>query len=102
MFPFVVHARKLGAMLKLPTLPLSANLLPLPSPIDIYIGKEIQVPDHLEPESEDKEIKENVFHIENTIKRMIIKGLKNRRPFLDSIRIPISKYMIREFRKRDV
>src|SRR5690606_28165484 len=37
MFPFVVHARKLGAMLKLPTLPLSANLLPLPSPIDIYI-----------------------------------------------------------------
>lgn len=100
MFPFVIHARKLGAMLKLPTLPISANLLPLPSPIDIYIGKEIMVPDHLEPESEDKEIKENVFHIENTIKRMIIKGLKNRRPFMDSIRIPVSKFMIREFRKK--
>ncbi len=30
MFPFVYHAKKLGSALGLPTLPLSANLFPLP------------------------------------------------------------------------
>lgn len=102
MFPFVFHAKKLAHMLKVPALPLSANLFPLPSPIDIYIGKEIAVPNHLEAESEDKEIKENVFHIENTIKRMLIHGLKHRRPFWDTLRKPISKYVIREFRSKGI
>ncbi len=100
MFPFVFHAKKLASFLKLPALPISANLFPLPSPIDIYIGKEISVPDHLQAESEDKEVKENIFHIENTIKRMLVHGLKNRRPFMDPIRKPISKYVIREFKTK--
>lgn len=100
MFPFVFHAKKLASFLKIPALPISANLFPLPSPIDIYIGKEIPVPDHLQAESEDKEVKENIFYIENTIKRMLVHGLKNRRPFLDPIRKPISKYVIREFKTK--
>jgi 1-acyl-sn-glycerol-3-phosphate acyltransferase len=100
MFPFVFHPRKLAKMLGLPALPVSANLLPLPSPIDIYIGKEIEVPEHLHDESSEKEIHENVFHIEHTIKRMLIHGLKNRRPFFDLIRKPISKYVIKEFRSK--
>ncbi len=100
MFPFVFHAKKLARMLKVPSLPLSANLLPLPSPIDIYIGKEIPVPETLSPEAPEKDIKENIYHIENTIKRMLIHGLKNRRPFFDSIRKPISKYVIKEFRNK--
>lgn len=100
MFPFVFHAKKLAKMFKLPSLPLSANLFPLPSPIDIYIGKEITIPENLGPEASDKDVKENVFHIENTIKRMIIHGLKHRRPFLDKIRIPVSKYFIHEFRTK--
>ncbi|MBA2406135.1 MAG: acyltransferase family protein [Bdellovibrionales bacterium] len=100
MFPLVFHAKKLASMLKIPSLPISANFLPLPSPIDIYIGKEIPVPEHMNLESTDKEIKENVFHIENTIKKMIIHGLANRRPFFDSIRKPISKYLIQEFRNK--
>ena len=100
MFPLVFHARKLASMLKLPSLPVSANLLPLPSPIDIYIGKEIPIPEHMNLESSDKEIKENVFHIENTIKHMIVHGLKNRRPFFDSIRKPLSKYLVKEFRNK--
>jgi 1-acyl-sn-glycerol-3-phosphate acyltransferase len=100
MFPLVFHAKKIASMLKLPSLPLSANLIPLPSPIDIYIGKEIPIPEHMNIESSDKEIKENVFHIENTIKKMIVHGLANRRPFFDSIRKPVSKFLIKEFRKK--
>jgi len=100
MFPFVIHAKKLAGLLRIPALPLSANLLPLPSPIDIYIGKEIPVAATLETETEDKEIREKVFRIENTIKRMMIHGLKNRRPFLDFIRKPISQFVIKELRHR--
>jgi 1-acyl-sn-glycerol-3-phosphate acyltransferase len=100
MFPLVFHANKLAKVLKLPSLPLSANLFPLPSPIDIYIGKEIPIPEKMGPESSDKEIKENVFHIENTIKKMIVHGLAHRRPFFDQIRRPVSKFLIREFRSR--
>lgn len=100
MFPFVFHSKRLAKILKVPAIPLTANLFPLPSPIDIYIGQEITIPVHLETEASDKEVKENVFHIENTIKRMLITGLKNRRPFFDSLRKPISKYVIKEFRSK--
>lgn len=100
MFPFVFHSKRIAKILKVPALPLTANVVPLPSPIDIYIGQEIPIPDHLEAEASDKDIKENVFHIENTIKRMIIHGLKNRRPFFDEIRKPIRKFVIKEFRHK--
>ncbi len=100
MFPFVFHAKKIAEMLKVPAMPLTLNFLPLPSPIDIYIGEEIAIPSHLEEETPEKEVKENVFHIENTIRRMIVHGLKNRRPFFDTVRKPISKYVIREFRTK--
>lgn len=100
MFPFVFHAKKLAQLLRLPSFPITANFFPLPSPVDIYIGKEIPIPDHLETEATDKEIKENVYHVENTIRRMVVHGLKNRRPFADFIRKPISKYVIQEFKLR--
>lgn len=100
MFPFVFHSKKLAKIFKVPAIPLTANFLPLPSPIDIYIGPEIPIPAHLEAEASDKDVKENVFHIENTIKRMLITGLKNRRPFFDTLRKPISKYVIKEFRTK--
>lgn len=100
MFPFVFHSKRLARLLNVPALPLTANLFPLPSPIDIYIGKEIPIPEHMDVESAEKDIKENVYHIENSIKRMLITGLKNRRPFFDSIRKPISKYIIKEFKNK--
>ncbi len=100
MFPFVFHSKKLADILSIPALPLSLNYFPLPSPIDIHIGPEISIPSHFEEETSEKEVKENVFHIENTIKRMIVTGLKQRRPFFDHIRKPISKYVIREFRAK--
>lgn len=102
MFPFVFHSKKLAKFLKVPAIPLTSNVIPLPSPIDIYIGPEIPIPLNLESEASDKDIKENIFHIENTIKRMIIHGLKNRRPFFDFIRKPISKFVIKELRTKAV
>jgi hypothetical protein len=65
-----------------------------------YIGEEIAIPEHMGPEALDKDIKENVYHIENSIKRLMIAGLKNRRPFIDPIRKPISKYIIKEFKNK--
>jgi 1-acyl-sn-glycerol-3-phosphate acyltransferase len=100
MFPFVFHAKKVAEFFKVPALPLTLNLVPLPSPVDIYIGKEIAIPENLSAEAPEKDIREQVFHVENTIKRMIIHGLKHRRPFFDAIRKPISKYIIREFRNK--
>lgn len=100
MYPFVFHSKKLAKMLKVPALPITSNLIPLPSPIDIYIGKEIPIPANLEEDSAEKDIKEQVFQVENSIKRMLITGLKNRRPFFDSLRKPISKYVIKEFRNK--
>jgi len=100
MFPFVFHAKQLAKLLRLPSLPISSNLFPLPSPIDIYIGKEIPIPEKLATEATDKEVREQVYHIENTIRKMILTGLKNRRPFAEFIRKPISQYIIKEFNVR--
>ena len=100
MFPFVFHYKRIAQLLKLPSLPITMNLFPLPSPIDIYIGKEIPIPEHLEIEAIDKDIRENVFHIEHSIKRMLITGLKNRRPFFDSVRKPIAKFVLKEFKNK--
>jgi len=90
MFPFVYHAKKLGKMFGLPTLPLTANLFPLPSPIDIYIGKPYEVPDDLSVDAQDKDIREHVYKIEKQINAQLLKGLKDRRPFFDEIRIPLA------------
>lgn len=100
MFPFVFHSKKIANILNVPAIPLSANFFPLPSPIDIYIGKEIPIPDILSSEATDKDIKENVYHIENVIKRMVIHGLKNRRPFFDFLRKPVSNYFLKELRDK--
>jgi len=100
MFPFVFHAKQFAKILRIPSLPISTNLFPLPSPIDIYIGKEIPIPEKLATEATDKEVREQVYHIENTIRKMIVTGLKNRRPFAEFIRKPISQYIIKEFNVR--
>jgi 1-acyl-sn-glycerol-3-phosphate acyltransferase len=96
MFPFVYHAKSLGKILGLPTLPLTTNLLPLPSPIDIYIGKPYELPDHLSVDAQDKDIREHVYKIEKQVNTQLLKGLKDRRPFFDDIRIPLAhKFMKR-------
>lgn len=79
-FPYVIQAHGLARKLGLPALPLSANYVPLPSPIDIHIGEEFELP-KISPDASDKEIDEHIYKIEKTIKDLIDYGLKNRRPF---------------------
>lgn len=96
MYPFVVHFKGLANMMGLPALPLTLNLIPLPSPIDIYIGDELN-PGLIEKENV---IENNIYLIEQQIKKMIVHGLARRRPFFDFIRKPISQYILKEFKKK--
>ena len=88
MYPLVYHLKPLARLLKLPALPVTPGYLfgllgtvPLPSPIDIHIGKPIHLNTILNEHSLDKEIDVERIKIENTISELIKAGLKNRRPF---------------------
>lgn len=78
-FPYVYQAKWLAKKLGLPALPISANYFPLPSPVDIYIGKPVQVADDLSTLDTDHDIDPYIDEIEVTIQSMIDEGLKNRR-----------------------
>ncbi len=93
MFPFVWHVKSIAKFFKVPALPITLNTFPLPSPIDIHIGKPIEVDKALSHEATDKDIKEQVVKVEAQIKRLIAVGLKHRRPFFDEIRKPLSKFI---------
>ncbi len=98
MFPFVFHAKKLGKILGLPTLPLMTNVIPLPSPIDIYIGKPYEIPEGLTVDSPDKDIRKHVYQIEKIVKSQLAEGLRNRRPFFDKIRKPLQNIFLNNFK----
>lgn len=93
MFPFVVHAKRLAKKLGLPNLPISANIFPLPSPIDIYFGEPIEVPEGIESEATDADIRKYVYNVEKQIKKNIKTGLKNRREFFNWIRFPLKNFI---------
>lgn len=88
-YPFVYQAKGLAKMLGLPALPVTPffpwlgllGAMPLPSPIDIYVGKPIPLPE-ISEDAPDKEINPHVFSIQETIQSMIHHGLKNRRNFI--------------------
>ena len=80
-FLFVYQAKSIAKAVGLPALPITANFLPLPSPIDIHIGKPISIPKELSQDSGDHEINQEVKKVELIIEEMIKKGLKTRRPF---------------------
>lgn len=96
MYPFVWHLKKLGKKIGVPSLPLSLNLLPLPSPIDIYIGEPIDISKNISPQAKNEDIREEVYKIEKQIKANMKFGLRHRRPFFDSLRKPISEYIFRK------
>ncbi len=85
-FPYVYQAKWLAKSLGLPALPISANYLPLPSPIDIYIGKPISVSPELSSQNTDHDIDPFIEDIEITIQGMIDEGLQNKRE------LPLSKF----------
>lgn len=93
MFPIVFQASALGKKLGLPNLPIPLNLIPLPSPIDIYIGKPIKLAEGLTPDSPEKDLRPHIYQIEKQIKRNIHKGLEHKREFFDDLRKPIIEFM---------
>ncbi len=92
-YPYVVHFKKLAKMMNMPAVPLTPafpllgplGLIPMPSPIDIYIGKPIPIPVELSPEANEKELNEHIYKIEGEIKNMIAEGLKNRRTLMPNL-----------------
>jgi 1-acyl-sn-glycerol-3-phosphate acyltransferase len=93
MFPVVFQAAELGKKFGLPNLPLPLNLFPLPSPIDIYIGKPIEVPSDVSFDAPEKEIRPKVEEVENAIKENIKIGLEQRREFLNWLREPVNNFL---------
>jgi 1-acyl-sn-glycerol-3-phosphate acyltransferase len=93
MFPFVYHLKPLAKLFKLPSVPLSLNFLPLPSPIDIYIGEVYKIPDDISSDAPDQVLQIHIERIQKIIKGMVAKGLKNRREFFDDFRKPFSSYI---------
>lgn len=93
MFPIVFQAAAIGKKIGFPNLPVPLNLVPLPSPIDIHIGKPIKVAQDISPDAPEKELRPHVIQVENSIKVNIEKGLKERRNFFDKLRKPINDVM---------
>lgn len=95
MYPFVYNAKSIGKKLGIPTIPIMSNYLPLPSPVDIYIGEPYEMPKDLSPDAPDKEIRKHVYQIEKIIKKQLAYGLRNRRPFFDKIRKPLQELLLK-------
>lgn len=80
-FPWVYQAKGLSKFLGTPALPLSPLYFPLPSPVDIHIGKPIDLPNELSPDAPDREIDIHVQIVKKEVQKLIDFGLKERRPF---------------------
>ncbi len=78
-YPFVFHLKKIAKFLSLPALPLSLNLIPLPSPVDIYIGEPYVLPEELSAEALDEELEPHIIALEKRIDSMIKEGLEKKR-----------------------
>lgn len=87
-YPLVYHPMKLAKMLGLPSLPLSPGLiggplgmLPLPSPVDVHIGKPIKISEVIKKNPTDDIIENEVKLVQKEIESLIESGLQSRRPF---------------------
>jgi len=85
-YPFVFHLRKVANFLKIPALPLSPNLFPLPSPVDIYIGKPYSLPANINPDSLDEELSKYVTELEDQIHQMTQSGLAKKRTIMERVK----------------
>ena len=85
-FPFVYNFKKMAKFLKIPALPISPNLFPFPSPVDIYIGKPYKLPISLGVDALDNELAPHIKHLELEIERLTEAGLAQKRTMLDRIK----------------
>lgn len=81
-YPLVWHPMKLAKKFGLPAMPLAPNFLPLPSPVDIYVGEPIVIPKDLNPDAPDQEIDVYINQIQVKIQEMLDAGLEQRRDFV--------------------
>ncbi len=82
-FPFVYHSKFLAKLLHIPALPLSLNLIPLPSPVDIYVGAPFLLPENLSPDSADQELDLIVNELEARVQNLMNEGLMKKRRIQD-------------------
>lgn len=88
-YPLVHNFKSIAKLLKIPAFPMTpffplagvAGALPLPSPVDVHIGKPIEVNQSLTGEYTDADIDHEVEKVKQEIKNLLDHGLKNRRPF---------------------
>jgi len=87
-YPLTYHPKIIAKMLGLPALPLTPSLvagplglLPLPSPVDLHIGKPIKVNPDLQQSANEEDIINEVRSIQLAVEKLVQNGLKNRRPF---------------------
>ncbi len=78
-FPYVFHLKKIAKLLSIPAFPVSLNLFPLPSPVDIYVGEPYTLPDELSAEALDDELEPHIIALEKQIEELTQAGLKNKR-----------------------
>ncbi|MBC7712176.1 MAG: acyltransferase family protein [Rhizobacter sp.] len=78
-FPYVFHLKKIAKFLSVPALPVSLNLFPLPSPVDIYVGEPYVLPHELSAEALDEELEPHIIALEKQIEELTQAGLKNKR-----------------------
>lgn len=87
-FPYVYQAKDVAKKLGLPAAPISANYFPLPSPIDIHIGKPIKIDtSKFSEDPSDSELDGVIGEIEDIIQTMINNGLNNRREFVFNAKV---------------
>lgn len=86
-YPFVVHLNSVAKFLGLPALPISLNLFPLPSPVDIYIGKPYVLPENLSAEALDDELEPHIVALEKQIQELTEMGLSKKRTILQRLKL---------------
>lgn len=77
-YPYVYQARGLAKRFGLPAMPLTPNLVPLPSPVDIYIGETYRVPGDLGDDVSDAVVQTHVNRIKKQIQQMVDDGRAKR------------------------
>ncbi len=85
-FPYVIHLKKLATLLKIPAFPISMNLFPLPSPVDIYIGEPYKLPRELSADALDQELEPHLIELEKIIQELTDAGLARKRSILQRLK----------------
>tara|TARA_R110000868_G_scaffold14661_6_gene67861 strand:- start:969 stop:1859 length:891 start_codon:yes stop_codon:yes gene_type:complete len=81
-YPLVWHPLKLAKKIGLPAFPITPNLVPLPSPVDIHVGKPFVIPKELSADAPDSELDIHIDSIHASIQKMLDEGLQSRREFI--------------------